>query len=157
MGGSVYARLKGVFGGKVPGLDPVAAMESYRKFHQAVARGLILAAHDLSEGGLAVAAAEMGFSLQAGLEIDLDALPVKGSLGIVERLFGESPARILIEVEEASSHQVEELFTDTEFAVIGRTSPAHSRLRFTERGESVLDAELLSLKDQWKNALTHYY
>ena len=157
MGGSVYARVKGVLGGKVPELDPESAMDSYRKFHQAVTRGLILAAHDISEGGLAVAIAEMGFSLQAGLEIDLDALPVKGSPGMVARLFGESPSRILIEVDESSSHQVEELFTDTEFAVIGRTSSAHSRLRFTERGESVLDTELASLKDQWKNVLTHYY
>lgn len=157
MGGSVYARIKRCFGGAVPGLDPETAMGSYRIFHQAVTEGLILAAHDLSEGGLAVAAAEMGFSSQAGLEIDLDALPVKDSPGLVARLFGEYPSRILMEVDEASAQQVEKLFAGTDFAVIGRTSSAHSRLCFTERGESVLEAELASLKDQWKNVLTHYY
>ncbi|MCP4849310.1 MAG: phosphoribosylformylglycinamidine synthase subunit PurL [Verrucomicrobiaceae bacterium] len=157
MGGSVYARIKGVFGGQVPHLEPVAAMNSYRGVHQAISRGLILAAHDISEGGLAVAAAEMGFSLQAGLEIDLDALPAKGSPEVVARLFGEAPSRILIELDEASLSQLEELFNKTDFAVIGSTSSDHSRLRFTERGESVLDAELVALKEQWKNGLKHYY
>ena len=100
---------------------------------------------------------EMGFSLQAGLEVDLDALPAKGASGVVARLFGEAPSRILIEVDDDSMQQVEELFTNTDFAVIGRTSSDHSRLRFTERGESVLDAELVALKEQWKNGLKHYY
>ena len=104
-----------------------------------------------------MAAAEMGFSSQAGLEIDLGALPVKDSPGLVARLFGEYPSRILMELDEASAQQVEKLFAGTDFAVIGRTSSAHSRLCFTERGESVLEAELASLKDQWKNVLTHYY
>jgi phosphoribosylformylglycinamidine synthase II len=157
MGGSVYARQKGVVDGQVPGFDPALAHESYRKFHQAVNEGLILAAHDLSEGGLAVAAAEMGFSLNAGLEIDLDALPAEGSPGIVALLFGESPARILMEVDEACVGRLEAIFSDSRFAAVGRTSPAHSRLCFTQRGESVLDAELALLKDQWKNVLPHYY
>ena len=131
--------------------------EYYRKFHQAVDEGLILAAHDLSEGGLAVAAAEMGFSLVAGLEIDLDALPVNGSPGPVPRLFGESPARILMEVDETCLARLKEIFSDTQFAVIGGTSSAHSKLCFTQRGESVLETELAPLKDQWKNVLPHYY
>ncbi len=157
LGGSVYARVKGVEGVKVPEIDLGAALESYRTFHKAVAAGLILAAHDISEGGLAVTAAEMGFSMQAGLEIDLDALPVSGSPGSVARLFGESPSRILIEVAEAASGQLEELFTGIEFAVIGRTNAAHAKLRFTDGGEYILDAELASIKEQWKNGLTHYY
>ena len=95
--------------------------------------------------------------MQAGLEIDLDSLPVSGSPGSVARLFGESPSRILIEVAEAASGQLEELFTGTAFAVIGRTNAAHSKLRFTDGGEYILDAELASIKEQWKNGLTHYY
>ena len=157
MGGSVYARLKGVEGLKVAGIDLGAALDSYRKFHQAVVSGLILSAHDISEGGLAVTAAEMGFSMRAGIEIDLDALPVAGNPGRVARLFGEAPSRILIEVAETASGQLEQLFTGTAFAVIGRTNAAHSKLRFTDGGEYILDAELASLKEQWKNGLTHYY
>ncbi len=157
MGGSVYERQKGNVNGRVPEFDPAIALESYKKFHQAVDEGLILAAHDLSEGGLAVAAAEMGFSLVAGLEIDLDALPVTGSPGAVPLLFGESPARILMEVDEPSLERLQKIFSDTQFAVIGRTCSAHSKLCFTQRGESVLEAELALLKDQWKNVLPHYY
>ena len=157
MGGSVYARQKGNVNGRVPEFDPAIALESYKKFHQAVDEGLILAAHDLSEGGLAVAAAEMGFSLVAGLEIDLDALPVNGSPGAVPLLFGESPARILMEVDEPSLERLQKIFSDTQFAVIGRTCSAHSKLCFTQGGESVLETELALLKDQWKNVLPHYY
>ena len=52
MGGSVYARIKDRTEAKVPDTDFDAALSSYRSYHLAVSEGLILAAHDVSEGGL---------------------------------------------------------------------------------------------------------
>lgn len=59
MGGSVFARTHGVEDGKVPQTDCAANMELYKAYYNALTSGLVLSAHDVSEGGLAVTAAEM--------------------------------------------------------------------------------------------------
>ena len=75
MGGSVYGRIIGLKGALVPQTDCAKNLGTYRKFHQARSAGLVLSAHDVSEGGLAVTAAEMGFSGRGGIEIDLARIP----------------------------------------------------------------------------------
>ena len=157
MGGSVYARIKAQTGNKVPETNFDAALSSYRSFHQAVSEDLVLAAHDVSEGGLAVAAAEMAFSMIAGMEIDLDALPVNGDLTNVEKLFAESSSRILIECESESIDRIQEIFSESAFAVIGSTESSHQSLRFKSDGMNIIDNEIESLKETWKNVLTPYY
>ncbi|MFV1991256.1 MAG: AIR synthase-related protein, partial [Acidimicrobiales bacterium] len=91
LGGSHLDDVLGVdSGGAVPG--PVdGALDQYRRLHSAMSEGLIAACHDLSEGGLGVAAAEMcvGGRLGMNLRIQGDA--------IIE-LFIESNARFLVEV-----------------------------------------------------------
>jgi len=157
IGGSVYARVKGVAGAKVPTTELGAALASYEKYHRAVCAGLILAAHDISEGGLAVAAAEMAFSMRAGVEIDLDKLPVTGEPDTVAQLFAETPSRILIEVKTADVEALTEIFSGSAFAVIGTTDGSHRQLRIAAAGQSVLSTELATLKDRWKTCLTPYY
>ena len=56
-------------GATVPGPDPDAPAR-YRRLHQAMRSGRVLACHDLSEGGLAVALAEMAIAGRLGLSID---------------------------------------------------------------------------------------
>jgi phosphoribosylformylglycinamidine synthase len=141
----------------VPDTDFAAALRSYRAYHLAVSEGLILAAHDVSEGGLAVSAAEMAFSMVAGMEIDLDSLPVSGDLNNTQRLFAESSSRILIECEPESIDRIQEIFSESAFAVIGKTEPSHKSLRFKSDGVNILDNEIESLKETWKNVLTPYY
>jgi phosphoribosylformylglycinamidine (FGAM) synthase-like enzyme len=62
MGGSHYNLVNGLTGGNVPTVDKEMAPKIFRALHQAIKQGLILSCHDLSEGGLAVAAAEMAFA-----------------------------------------------------------------------------------------------
>ena len=157
MGGSVYARIKDQTGAEVPRTDFEVALNSYRSYHLAVSEGLILAAHDVSEGGLAVSVAEMAFSMVAGIEIDLDSLPVSGDLNNVQKLFAESSSRILIECESGSIDRIQNIFSESAFAVIGRTDPSHKSLRFKSDGVNILDNEIESLKETWKNVLTPYY
>jgi phosphoribosylformylglycinamidine synthase len=61
--------------------------------HHAIDSGLVRACHDLSEGGLAVAAAEMAFAGGLGLDLTLP-----GNLAAAVALFSESPSRFLAEV-----------------------------------------------------------
>lgn len=77
-------------GGAMPAIDP----DSVARHHAmagAIAAGLVSSAHDLSEGGLAVAAAEWAFAGRLGLALDVEPT--------AEALFGEGPGRYLIEVD----------------------------------------------------------
>ena len=83
---------------RVPRLDPQVAKKTFGAMHRVIHAGLVRACHDLSEGGLAVAAAEMSFAGGFGAEVDLDAVPRVGELDITARLFSESNTRFLCEV-----------------------------------------------------------
>src|SRR5690606_28409320 len=76
LGGAVFARRHGLENAPVPATRAEEALSCYRQYHEALKKGYIRSAHDLGEGGLAVALAEMAFSGKAGLEIDLCSLPM---------------------------------------------------------------------------------
>jgi phosphoribosylformylglycinamidine synthase subunit PurSL len=153
-GGSAYALARGEEGTAVPGVKLEQALACYRKLHEAIKQGWILSAHDLSEGGLAVALAEMGFSLKAGMEIDLSAL---GDLAPQTLLFSESNSRIAVEIDPAHADAVAALFAELPYTPIGSSTDAHGCLQVRHGGSDVLNEELSTLKDLWKNGLTPYY
>ena len=75
LGGSHFALVQSLAGGQVPQVDPVAAKQTFAAVHEAINGGLVQACHDLSEGGLAVAAAEMAFAGNLGLRVFLGQIP----------------------------------------------------------------------------------
>ncbi|MEM0896224.1 MAG: phosphoribosylformylglycinamidine synthase subunit PurL [Verrucomicrobiota bacterium] len=152
LGGSIYSRTKGVAISAVPEVSS-QAMEAYRSYYAAVKEGLVLSAHDLSEGGLAVAAAEMGFSMKAGLELDLPE-DVSSAAGF---LFSESPSRLLIEVAPEMAADFESKFANLALCRIGSASGGHRKLSVKRGGDVVLEHELEDLKSIWKNGLKRYY
>jgi phosphoribosylformylglycinamidine synthase len=78
--------------GSVPAPDPDAPAR-YRRLHEAIVEGLVWACHDLSEGGLAVALAEMCIAGRLGA--DIGELPHDD---LATALFAESQSRLLVEV-----------------------------------------------------------
>src|SRR5206468_6110533 len=66
LGGSLFNEATGLTGGVVPEVEVRSAADAFRAVAGAIAKNLVLSAHDLSEGGLAVAAAEMTFSGEFG-------------------------------------------------------------------------------------------
>ena len=77
LGGSEYYKLKGYLGASVPKVKGAKAKRTFKAVTKAIDSGLIKSCHDLSEGGLAVAAAEMAFAGGYGLELDLCKVPGK--------------------------------------------------------------------------------
>ncbi len=162
MGGSVFARTHGIADAKVPQTDCAGNFQLYKAYYKALTAGLILSAHDLSEGGLAVAAAEMAFSGKAGVELDLSAVPTeKGWNSPAIPLFSESTGRILIEVEAGKADDFARAMEGFPCAEIGRTTDEHRKLIVRKHAcpgsEQLLVAELAELKSLWKNGLTPYY
>ena len=105
--------LPGPRGGAVPQPDETA-IERHRQLAAAIADGVVVSAHDPSEGGLAVAACEWAFAGRRSLHLDLpDDLAV---------LFGEGPGRYLVEVAAADSERFLELVPSA--SQIGHTAAA---------------------------------
>ncbi|MBN1395641.1 MAG: phosphoribosylformylglycinamidine synthase, partial [Pirellulales bacterium] len=75
LGGSHFALVEGLSGGKAPMVDFHRAKATFAALHSAISNGLVRACHDLSEGGMAAAAAEMAFAGGLGAKISLQNLP----------------------------------------------------------------------------------
>ncbi len=154
MGGSHYLLLRGETGARVPRVRPEVSVPLFRALERAVAAGLVRACHDLSEGGLAVALAEMAFSGEIGAEARLDAVPRSPEAARDDvLLFSESQSRFLVEVAPEHRAEFSALVRGLPAAVVGATTGAP---RLTVRGRSgspVLSADLASLKEAWLSPL----
>ncbi len=84
--------------------------------HRAIAAGVVRSAHDCSEGGLLVAAAEMAFAGGVGVVIDLDAAGLDEP---VAAAFAETPSRYLLEVERSRLAEVAEALGSVPWTRIG--------------------------------------
>jgi phosphoribosylformylglycinamidine synthase len=101
LGGSVLFDVNGTAGGTVPAPDLSLAPKLMRALASAIAGGKLRACHDLSEGGLAVAAAESAFSGDLGAELDLSSISADFDDGYdrdATLLFSESCTRWIVEV-----------------------------------------------------------
>ncbi len=131
LGGSLYLYLRGATGGAVPRVDLERAPRILAAIHGAIRSGLVASCHDLSEGGLAVAAAEMAFAGDLGLELDLSSAPAQELSGPGDReaqlLFSESCTRFLVEVAPGDARRFAERFTGLPCGELGRVS-AEKRL-----------------------------
>jgi phosphoribosylformylglycinamidine synthase len=133
LGGSHYLAHLGLAGGTVPCPDPVEGPALLRALHGAIRGGLVAACHDLSEGGLAVAASETAFAGDLGLELDLALVPmahvdpadlVSGFDADCVRLFSESCTRFLVEVPPEHVTAFAHRFSSLPCAAIGTVTEA---------------------------------
>src|SRR5690606_32254355 len=85
-------------------------------------RRLVRACHDLSEGGLAVALAEMAFAGGIGVKIELGDVPGADDTHVAVRLFSESNTRFLCEVAPEHSAPFEQIFDGLPLARIGEST-----------------------------------
>ncbi|MBL8994341.1 MAG: phosphoribosylformylglycinamidine synthase, partial [Spirochaetia bacterium] len=152
LGGSEFLSGKGFVGNAAPTVDLKTNFKMYQAFHKAILKGLVLAAHDLSDGGLGVALAEMCFGGMLGAEIDLSKVPGSKTLGSVEILYSESQGRLLAEVSPGKQKAFESLLRNIPFAKIGATH-SDSVLQIKSGGNLVLSTSLAGLKAAWKNTL----
>ena len=154
LGGSEYYKLKGYLGASVPKVKGAKAKRTFRAVTQAIDEGMVKSCHDLSEGGLAVAAAEMAFASGYGLEIDLRHVPGKELVRSDFVLFSESNSRFLIEVAEADKEDFEALIKGKNCALIGKVTKEQKLLVHGLNGKIAVDASLDKLRQSWKKTLT---
>jgi phosphoribosylformylglycinamidine synthase len=154
LGGSEYCRLNGFLGKTVPKVRPTQAKRTFGAITKAIDSGFVNSCHDLSEGGLAVAAAEMAFAGGFGMELDLREVPRKGIGRDDLLLFSESNSRFLVEVSGKAKKDLEGIAKGRVFSEIGRiTRSPRLSIRGLE-GKVIVDAPISDLLASWKRTLS---
>lgn len=155
LGASRYLAARGLVGGTVPRPDLESAPKRLASMHNAIAQGTVRSVHDLSEGGLAVAAAEMAFAGAHGLDLDLAPIPCEAADGYdadATRLFSESTTRFLVEVEPNRIAEFERALGDAPRVRVGTV---RGDQRFTVRstaGHELADLSIADLKASFQGA-----
>ncbi len=149
-GGSQYFAQLGLDSGRTPRPDLALAPRTLRSLHGAIASGLVRACHDLSEGGLAVAAAEMAFAGELGARLDLAPIALGAfDAARVDRdalaLFSESCTRFLVEVEPQRAAEFERALEGVDLARVGAVQ-SEPRLVITNGSRPIVDLALSQLR-----------
>jgi phosphoribosylformylglycinamidine synthase len=138
----------------VPKVDLATAPTIAVQVYHAIQQGWVAGCHDCSEGGLAVALAEMGFAGGLGLDVNIKNLPVsKDCTHAVSQLFSESNARYVIEVRADKATEFIAFMRDVPCGGIGQVTQ-EATLRICDgQGNAVIDAPLATLKKAWQTPL----
>jgi phosphoribosylformylglycinamidine synthase subunit PurL len=142
-GSELQKLLNGKIFGKAPELKIEMEKERQSQVLEAIRAGFVQSAHDLSEGGLAVAIAESLFGADhLGAKVE-----VEGNL--VSALFSETQSRFLISVKKEHQSAFEKI---AQANLIGEVNDS-SILQILSNDKSVLEASVKELKDAWKGAI----
>ncbi len=152
LGGSEFFATYGMIGSSVPKVDAHKALKRYKLLHKAIRRGLIASAHDISDGGLAVALAEAAFAGSVGISVELKDVAIDQDLNDTEILYSETQSRIIVSVSPENAFALEKLFGD-DARRIGRALPDQKLIIHSSHGEILIDRQLPKLKASWKAPL----
>jgi len=154
LGGSHYYKIHGQLGANVPKVDLEMAPKIAERIASAIAAGLVVSCHDCSEGGLAVALAEMAFGGGLGIEADLRGLPKSSDCARIDtQLFSESNSRYVVEVEPENYDGFAKLMLNLPFGQIGKVTEEKRLTIKAEGGETVIELDLDSMKEAWQKPL----
>ncbi|MBM7700010.1 phosphoribosylformylglycinamidine synthase subunit PurL [Kurthia huakuii] len=146
-GGSELQKLTN--GGKVFGLAPAIDLEvenaHQQSLLQAIKAGIVQSAHDVSEGGLAVAFAETVFGTEFGAEVELT-----GSA--TTALFSESQSRFIVTVAQENAAQFEEIVPAAN--KVGIVTPNANLVIKGTDGTTYVEGAVAEFHDAWRGAIT---
>src|SRR5579885_361782 len=161
LAGSHFAEILGKlpFPTSVPRVDIPSARSTMQSLGYAIRAGMVASCHDLSEGGLAVAAAEMSLAGLLGMSINISHIPADEMELPPEQLatallFSESPSRFLLEIEPDQRATFETFLHERKiwhFAYIGRVTD-NSRLQIRDGDKLLIDLSIEQLQAAWKGA-----
>ncbi|MGP5195719.1 phosphoribosylformylglycinamidine synthase subunit PurL [Arthrobacter rhombi] len=116
--GSEFANLRGHLGGLPPKVDLAAEKLLGDLLVNASRDGMIDAAHDLSEGGLAAGLVEMSLRYGVGARVALQDLCDRDGVDAFTALFSESQARAIVAVPRSEEVRFKDMTTARDFPVV---------------------------------------
>jgi len=154
LGGSEYLWARhGQLAGRLAPLDLEVERRVQAAVRGAIEAGLVTAAHDCAEGGIAVALAEA--CVTGRVPVGAEAvLPVGARHDHV--LFGEGPSRVLVSVETVRAQEFEALMAESAipWGWIGTTGG--DRLRLRVGTDTVVDVGLDRIEHAWRNGFERH-
>jgi phosphoribosylformylglycinamidine synthase len=151
LGGSEYLKvIHGLVRGRVPTIDLKLERAVQRCCISAIRKGILRSAHDVSEGGLAVALAECcvtGPERALGATVKLEQGMRPDAL-----LFGESPSRIVVTVQEEHFGRLARIAATAgvPIRVLGKVGGRRLTI------QSLLDVPVAELRQAWRQGLERY-
>ena len=154
LGGSHYYAIHGYIGNSVPKVNPGKGKKLMTALSMAMKNGLVKACHDLSEGGIGVAAAEMAFAGGLGMKVELKNVPLGET---IERddfiLFSESNTRFLVEISPEDKQAFEKAMAGVDFAETGKVTKDKKLEVHSRNGKAIVKADIDELKEAWQKPL----
>ena len=143
LGGSIYYSLHNELGRNVPKPNLVEVKNQIYSLTDCIEQDLIIACHDISEGGIAAALSEMTFEYSIGCDVKIDS-----ELSIEKTLFSETGGFVL----EADDNQVESIRSvfrkrNLDIYVIGKTGGNRIQIHDT------INILIEEAKTCWENGL----
>ncbi|WP_431862271.1 phosphoribosylformylglycinamidine synthase subunit PurL [Micrococcus terreus] len=153
--GSEFAHLRGHLGGVPPKVDLAAEKLLGDLLINASRDGMIDAAHDLSEGGLAATLSEMVLRFGVGARVSLDEVLERDGVDLFTALFSESQARAVVAVPRTEEVRFKDMTSARNFPV--------ARIGVVDRASEALDVQgafslpIAELREAWESTLpTHF-
>jgi len=166
MGGSTYFDIINSTSNQVPKPDLESLISVLKSITFGIQSSQILACHDISEGGLAAALAEMCFGGDCGAQIDLSSLYTSAGtkhlrgFGRMDSsevdlrpdliLFNETPATFLVEV--ASPQVAKKLFGKVSYYILGQTTK-YPTISVTRGNKKISAVRVDQLKLAWQKPM----
>jgi phosphoribosylformylglycinamidine synthase len=153
-GSSYLERLHGAVTGRPPEIDLVLERSVQGFLRQAIAQGLVASAHDLSDGGLAVAAAECCIATMALIPLGAELEIPVSSARLDRLLFAEGGARILVSVpaDQDAAWQQALALAAVPAERLGAVTAAAS-LVIRQAGQPLLEQSLTALEACYEQAI----
>ena len=147
LGGSAFAQSRGKVGSDVPTVkDPDYFRAAFDAVQTLVHRGLLLAGHDVSAGGLITCLLEMCFAnTEGGLDISLDKFKEKD---LVKLLFAENPA-VVVQVADKHKAEFKEVLSKSGVAYVKLGRPSGERHILVEKDGATYQFGIDHLRDVW--------
>lgn len=147
LGGSECYALFDVLGANVPKVRKEDAKRIYNKMSKANEYEMLASAHDMSDGGLAVALAESAFGGRKGCNIDIP----ETEIGALAELYSESHSRFVVSVPLEQIGGFEALMGDDCKKLGNVTEMDEMKVRID--GEDVIKTRVTDLHEAWSNGL----
>ena len=137
--GSELAKLEGTLAAGLPPFDLAVVRQGLELVREAVRSGAVRSAHDVSEGGLAVAVAECAIQGGVGATLDLEPLIRRAEVDPRAALFGEGPGGVVVSGPRESLMELSKKAAGSGFLALGTVGG--ERLRLTA-GAATIDVSV---------------
>jgi len=147
LGGSAFAQTLNKVGDDVPTVtDPDYFRDAFNAIQQLIRKGVIMAGHDISAGGLITTLLEMCFAnVEGGMELDLDKI---AEADLVKILFAENPG-VVIQVANKDTQRFKDMMEDAGVGYVKLGHPCDERHILVNKDGATYQFGIDYLRDVW--------